>query len=175
MDLTNKINYLLTEYKANVQPMIQSITKYAGVLNAMKAAAASPEALLIVEATIAALTPKLLLMAQGVEAKAKQLLITNDDHVSGMAGNVEDDAQISGLSAQVSSLKTTIIGMGAIVPNGAPGAAAIVSANLPTIADLATLTSDKTAQIQQATSQISALPDSVNELSNFSELIANLS
>jgi len=189
MELTNKAHYLLTEYRENLRPILLQITEYIQVINTI------PEDVLVGnfdslenterilmkaellgnrERVLAPLRAKIIVLGNKLKEKAGKLLIQHDNHITDMAGNVEFDAHMGELSSEIGSLKSSIIGMGAIVPGGAAGAAILIAENAPTIVSLSKLALQKNEQVTQAATDIAHIAESVVEITNFSFLIATL-
>jgi hypothetical protein len=189
MELNDKAKYLINEYNDNIHPAIQQVGSYIDELIALKDTLQEVEdfgtipederALLQTEfintKTLALETMKVNInnIAQPLLEKAQKLIIEREDHVSYMSGNVSDESKISEYKAKTESLVTTIQGMSAI-PTGGAGAAIIVAANVPLLADLTTKLSDKAAKDTSALQDIEKLVTAAQQLSEFTVKLARL-
>jgi hypothetical protein len=188
MVLTNKVDYLLTEYQKNCQPLIVELTAFLAIISGLKTSdligsnfdnlstSSQNSATLEVDAlrvlTIAALTPKIVALGQQIATQAGLLVTQHTDHIVGMTENVDNDARTGELGAQTTSLKTTITGMVAILPGGGAGAALVTAENAPTLIQLAQQDATKLTQIASASLEIPQLAQAGVELTNFVKLLS---
>lgn len=189
MELTNKVHYLVTEYNANLKPQMLTVTQYIYLINSLANAPIdmhfnnlSDADRMLLEAEVLAdrtkmlkpLIDKVKILGNKMVGKATDLIVSREDHVVDMSSNVDMDTDLAELIAETEALKTTITGMNGIIPGGGAGAAIVVAENVPKLAALAELVTDKNTQIAEATQEIPILIAAGVELTNFIEAIATL-